>query len=536
MTTPGPGITPAPGSPGSTAGLEPASPTSDTPALASGTVTTANGSTTPANTNGVLRADLASEQFLAMIPRDFAREHLILSQGRQGDTERLAVAESTEPEIPFNIGVRLEVEIETITADGELIARTIDEAYEQCAHHDTNTSIDDDGGDAHALDDDIDRLLAQADRDLLSTQGKGPIVKLVDALLFEALGRNASDVHVQPLEDRTLVRYRFDGVLHTARELPHKVTSAVISRIKIMGRMDIAERRIPQDGRATVNIADRSIDLRISTIPTSYGERAVLRLLDNGQQLNNFDRLGMPRDLAEQYLDRALRANGIILVTGPTGSGKTTTLYSTLNRISCPGVNIMTVEDPIEYQLSTPSMAISQSQINPRKGITFSTALRHILRQDPDIVMVGEIRDVETAQIAIQSSLTGHLVFSTLHTNDAPSTITRLIDLGVEPYLASASLSAILAQRLVRLLHDACSGDGCDGCYGTGYQGRSGLFELLVIDESMRNAISTQVTLSQLRQLALDAGLRTLRSEGQRLVDEGRTSVEEMRRVVEGAA
>ncbi len=262
----------------------------------------------------------------------------------------------------------------------------------------------------------------------------------------------------------------------------------------------------------------------------------MLRLLDNGQQLNNFDRLGMPRDLAEQYLERASRANGIILVTGPTGSGKTTTLYSTLNRISCPGVNIMTVEDPIEYQLSTPSMAISQSQINPRKGITFSTALRHILRQDPDIVMVGEIRDVETAQIAIQSSLTGHLVFSTVHTNDAPSTITRLIDLGVEPYLASASLSAILAQRLVRLLHKTCQGKGCDVCYGTGYHGRSGLFELLTIDESMRNAISTQVTLSELRQLALDAGLRTLRSEGQRLVDEGRTSVEEMRRVVEGAA
>ena len=484
-----------------------------------------------ADASSDLRPDKVGQEFLAMVPRDFARQHLILSQGRADSVEQLAVSESTNPAAVFNVGVRLGVTVQALLTDAETIARMIDEVYGRSAEADDAPGDENDRYDT----DDIDRLLAEADRDLLSTQGKGPVVKLVDALLFEALGRRASDVHFQPLDDRTLVRYRLDGVLHTVRALPRKITSAVVSRIKVMGRMDIAERRIPQDGRATVTIAHRAIDLRISTLPTSYGERAVVRLLDNAHQLCDFEKLGMPPEVAERYLDRAVRTNGIILVTGPTGSGKTTTLYSTLRHTGSAEINIMTIEDPIEYELATVGLAISQAQVNTKKGITFATGLRHILRQDPDVVMVGEVRDAETARMAIQASLTGHLVFSTLHTNDAASAVTRLIDLGIEPYLVSASLSAVLAQRLVRLLHAGCDARGCAECLGTGFLGRTGLFELMTIDESIRELISSRGTLADLRTAAKAGGLRTLREEGERLVTTGRTTQAEAKRVVEGA-
>ena len=399
---------------------------------------------------------------------------------------------------------------------------------------------------------DIERLLAEADRDLLSTEGKGPVVRLVDALLFEALALGASDVHIQPVADRTLVRYRLDGVLRTMRELPPKLAPAVVSRIKVMGRMDIAERRLPQDGRATVTVgapgrggraeaggggsgdrADggRAVDLRVSTLPTSHGERAVLRLLDQRRQLCEFDRLGMPASVAEPFMRCARRSSGIVLVTGPTGSGKTTTLYSTLRQVGSPGVNVMTIEDPIEYELSTVGVAISQAQVNPRKGVTFATGLRHILRQDPDIVMVGEIRDGETARIAIQSSLTGHLVFSTLHTNDAASALVRLVDLGVEPYLVGASLLAVLAQRLVRTVHGPCGGGGCAECAGTGYRGRTGIFELLVVSEGIRALVVRNAPLADIRAAARANGMRTLQEVGERLVREGVTTRLEVERV-----
>ena len=484
-----------------------------------------------------IRAERVSKRFVELIPRDFARQHLILSQGSDNGVERLAVTKTSDPAAIFNVGVRLSTSIQTHITDGESIAQLIDEVYQRHAEaedhaaHDTSDELTSGGAGA-----DIDRLLAEADRDLLSTQGKGPIVKLVDALLFEALSRRASDVHVQPLDDRTLVRYRLDGVLHTARELPRAITASVVSRIKVMGRMDIAERRIPQDGRATVTIGTRPVDLRISTLPTSYGERAVLRLLDNSQQLCDLDQIGMPPEVATPFLERAQRTNGLILVTGPTGCGKTTTLYSTLRRIGSDQINIMTIEDPIEYELSTTGLAVSQSQINPRKGVTFANGLRHILRQDPDVVMVGEIRDAETARMAIQASLTGHLVFSTLHTNDAASAVTRLVDLGIEPYLVSASLSAVLAQRLVRLIHDQCHGQGCEECLNTGFRGRTGLFELMVITEPIRELISRGAALADLRTAAQAGGLRTLREEGQRLVAAGRTTRTEAHRVVEGAA
>jgi general secretion pathway protein E len=368
------------------------------------------------------------------------------------------------------------------------------------------------------------------------------------------------------------------------RELKPALANSVVSRIKVMGRMDIAERRVPQDGRATITIgrgstpsftplsqdddeprpptsAARSIDLRISTLPTSYGERAVVRLLESsrGEYLSGFDTLGMPGHVRSAYLERASRASGIVLVTGPTGSGKTTTLYATLrwlasktmagaasdvhprSRLRDCGLNIVTIEDPIEYELSTVGLSISQSQVNTRKGVTFATGLRHILRQDPDIVMVGEIRDAETARTAIQASLTGHMVLSTLHTNDAASAVTRLIDLGVEPYLVSASLAGVLAQRLVRRVHAACAGKGCSedghggrGCFGSGFQGRTGLFELLRVTEPIRELISRTVPVSEIRAEACARGMRTLLEEGRRLISEGITTAAEIARVVHG--
>jgi len=485
-----------------------------------------------------LRADRVSTEFLQNVPRDFAREHLIISQGRIDDNgqiiECLGIADSSNQAAVFNVGVHLQVRIETFIADGEDIARCIDEAYAASAT--SQPTVD---GSSVQENVDVDALLASADRDLLSTQGKGPIIKLIDALLFEALGKSASDVHIQPLADRTLVRYRMDGVLHTVRELPLEVTAAITSRVKVMGRMDIAEKRIPQDGRASVTIGQRSIDLRISTLPTSYGERVVIRLLDNSQNLCDFEKLGMPQAVAASYLGRASRANGMILLTGPTGSGKTTTLYSTLRRIGtmAGGLNIMTIEDPIEYELSNVvgEIAISQAQVNLKKGITFATGLRHILRQDPDVVMIGEIRDAETARVAVQASLTGHLVFSTLHTNDSPSAVTRLIDLEVEPYLVAASLSAALAQRLVRVFHRPCKGKGCDECINTGFKGRTGLFELLLVDEKIADLISSRAALADIRKAAKAAGMRTLAEEGDYLAVTGITSLVEVHRVVQGA-
>jgi general secretion pathway protein E len=335
-------------------------------------------------------------------------------------------------------------------------------------------------------------------------------------------------------------------VLHTARELPPKITGAVVSRIKVMGRMDIAERRTPQDGRASVALGPRPVDLRLSTLPTSHGERVVIRLLDPAAAPCHLASLGMPADVEARYLQRAGRAGGVILLTGPTGSGKTTTLYATLRHLvtgSAPsessawcgaGANIMTIEDPIEYELSAAGLAISQSQVNERKGVTFATGLRHILRQDPDVIMIGEIRDAPTARIAIQSSLTGHLVLSTLHTSDAAGAIARLVDLGVEPFLVSASLSAVMAQRLVRLVHEPCRGSGCDDCFHTGCRGRRGLFELLVVDEPVRGLIAAGE--SSIGAAAQRAGMRTLADEGRRLVRAGATTPEEIRRVVEDAA
>lgn len=488
--------------------------------------------------------------FLERVPREFARLHLVVSAGsREADgarTEILLMSARTPRHVTHNVGVRLGSRVEPIVTDDETIARRIDEAYASPIR-----VVEPADAMPAPIEREIERLLADSDRDVLTTAGKGPIVRLVDAMLFEALGKRASDVHVQPLGDRVLVRYRIDGVLLTARVLPRHVAEAVTTRIKVMGRMDVAERRIAQDGRAGVTIGAgsnaRQIDLRISSLPTSHGERVVIRLLDAGagRELGSFDSLGMPPTIRERYLALAARPQGVILLTGPTGSGKTTTLYATLRWIAsrvggsgvgrpCNGLNVMTIEDPIEYELSALGESISQAQVNTKKGVTFANGLRHILRQDPDVIMVGEIRDEPTARIAVQASLTGHLVLSTLHTNDSVGAISRLADLGIERFLIASSLAGVMAQRLVRRTHAACGSLGCDTCGGTGFHGRIGLFELLQSTHRICAGIVAGHTHQQLFTVARSEGLRTLREEGSRLALAGTTTDAEVERVTLG--
>jgi general secretion pathway protein E len=380
---------------------------------------------------------------------------------------------------------------------------------------------------------------------------------LVNDVLFRALQLRASDIHVHPYENKIQIRYRIDGILYDTLSLNRNVLPLVVSRIKVMAGMDIAERRMPQDGRCSVRLGQREIDLRVSTVPTSYGERCVLRLLDKSSGLMGLGDLGLGQEDLDKFDSLLTRTHGVIFVTGPTGSGKSTTLYACLNRINSAEKNIMTVEDPIEYQLE----GISQMQVSAKKGMNFANSLRHVLRQDPDVIMVGEVRDIETARMAIQSSLTGHLVFSTLHTNDSAGAITRLLDLGVEPYLVSSSLVAILAQRLVRKVcsdcrqqvvpterelrelglgclpsdkqANFCVGAGCDRCFQTGYRGRTGVYELLLIDEQIQDLIYKLQSAGAIKRVALDAGLKTLRMDGARKVLEGITTVAEVLRVTQ---
>jgi general secretion pathway protein E len=497
-------------------------------------------SSTPALLHG-LDPTLASDDFLAAVPRDFARDHGLLSLGRAGEVEILAVAATTDPDAVWNAGVRLGRAVRAQVVEAEALHRAIDAAYERGA------GVRAAGGAPQPLDhaqpagddgEDLDRLLMEADRDLLATQGKAPLVKLLDRLLFAAVQAGASDLHLQPTPDAVLIRHRIDGALDQGRRIPQSVFLPLVSRIKVLGRMDVAERLVPQDGRTTVRIGTRAVDVRISTIPTAYGERVVLRLLDSARQLLDAASLGMPPAVATPFQVATRRSSGIVLVTGPTGSGKTTTLYATLRGLQAGELNIMTIEDPIEYELSSLGIPISQSQVNPKKGVNFANGLRHILRQDPDVIMVGEIRDAETARIAIQASLTGHLVLSTLHTNDAASAVTRLIDLGVEPYLVASSLTVVLAQRLVRTCCAECAGSGradalpCATCAGSGLRGRCGVFELLTISEAMRTAISAHSGLGELRELARQQGMRTLGEAGADLVASGRTTMAEVERVI----
>jgi general secretion pathway protein E len=385
---------------------------------------------------------------------------------------------------------------------------------------------------------DLSRMMQDlpAVEDLLEAANDAPIIRMLNALLTQAAKDGASDIHIEPYERSSSVRFRVDGTLREVVQPNRALHAALISRLKIMAELDIAEKRLPQDGRISLRIGGRAIDVRVSTLPSAHGERAVLRLLDKTESKFTLEGLGMSGDVLSAFGRLVHQPHGIVLVTGPTGSGKTTTLYASLGRIDTATTNVLTVEDPIEYELP----GIGQTQVNPRIDLTFAKALRAILRQDPDVIMIGEIRDFETAQIAIQASLTGHLVLATVHTNDAVSSVTRLIDMGVEPYLLSSSLLGVLAQRLVRKLCPRCKRVdaqgrwhpvGCAHCAMTGYKGRTGVYELMVADDRLRSLIHNRAAESQVFAAAEAAGLRPMREDGQRLIDDGTTSVEEVLRV-----
>ncbi|SHF72465.1 type II secretion system protein E (GspE) [Lampropedia hyalina DSM 16112] len=367
---------------------------------------------------------------------------------------------------------------------------------------------------------DLTRMMQElpAVEDLLEAADDAPIIRMLNALLTQAARDGASDIHIEPYERHSSVRFRVDGSLREIVQPNRALHGALISRLKIMAELDIAEKRLPQDGRMALRLGTRAIDVRVSTLPNAHGERAVLRLLDKSAGRLSLEAVGMQGDTLTRFEKLIGQPHGIILVTGPTGSGKSTTLYAGLHRMDAQQQNIMTVEDPIEYELP----GVGQTQVNSKIDLTFATALRAILRQDPDVIMIGEIRDFETAQIAIQASLTGHLVLATLHTNDAASAVTRLIDMGVEPFLLSSSLLGVLAQRLVRKL---------DPSEASGYKGRTGIFELLVVDDAIRARIHAQASEDDIRQAALAQGMRMMREDGERLVALGITSTEEVLRV-----
>ncbi len=392
--------------------------------------------------------------------------------------------------------------------------------------------------------------------DLLDDTSDSPVIKLVNLMFSQAVRDGASDIHIEPYQNSLKIRQRLDGILYDMLTPPKHVQSALISRIKVMARLNIAEKRLPQDGRIELKVASKEVDIRVSTLPTAFGERVVLRLLEKSSVLISLTDLGMPEDRFAPFSEQIKAANGIVLVTGPTGSGKTTTLYAALTSINNTDINIITVEDPIEYRIS----GIGQVQVNSKIDLTFAAGLRSIVRQDPDVILVGEIRDTETAEIAIQSALTGHLVFSTLHTNDAASSITRLIDMGIEPFLIASSINAVLAQRLVRIICPDCResydpdpeaiaklgltpedmvgkkvyrGRGCASCHHTGFKGRCGIFELLVMDQQMKQLVFKTANANEIKQLAVENGMITLRRDGAEKVLQGITTIEEVYRVAQ---
>ena len=443
--------------------------------------------------------------------------------------------------------------IQVYLAPQEEIYKAINIAYDQTSQdHADQVMQDMDMEDPEAIISEIEETA-----DLLDDTSDAPVIKLVNLMLSQAVRDNASDIHIEPYQDIVKIRKRVDGILYDMYTPPKHVQSKLVSRVKIMAKLDIAEKRLPQDGRIEIRIADRNVDIRVSTLPTSFGERLVMRLLDKSNVLLSLTELGMSERDLNIFLNLIKAPHGIILVTGPTGSGKTTTLYSALSILNKPNINIITVEDPVEYQIK----GISQVQVNPKIDLTFANGLRTIVRQDPDVILVGEIRDMETAEIAIQAALTGHLVFSTLHTNDAASAVTRLIDMGVESFLVSSSVNAILAQRLVRKICGHCKepyfpgreflaqvgltpedlgdrplyrGQGCPECLHTGYQGRIGIFELMVMTDDLKNFILTTSDSNQIRQRALSSsteGVLTLRQDGLQKILAGQTTLEEVFRV-----
>jgi len=504
----------------------------------------------------ITRQDLAALdlEVVKLIPEEVARQHRVIAAERNG--RRLIVATAD----PLNVvaiddlrratGLDIDFRIGPGSAIQEAIERTYrrmisTEGIDEALRQDLGLSV----GLATAAEEavDIKQLRTQAD--------DPPVVKVVNYVLGRAASDTASDIHVEPHEDRTRVRYRVDGLLFDLLEIPRSLHLAVVSRLKIISRLDIAERRLPQDGRIRLRVHGKDIDLRISTVPTMHGESVVMRILDKGGVALDFQRLGFEPDILERFLAVLMQPHGILLVTGPTGSGKTTTLYTALERLNQPDVKILTVEDPVEYQMP----GINQIQVKPQINLTFANALRSIVRQDPDVIMIGEIRDLETAEIAVQSALTGHLVLSTVHTNDAASTMNRMLDMGVEDYLLTSTIVGVLAQRLVRTLCPHCKEAhaalpeiveqmrldrftddkeitlyrpiGCPQCAQTGYTGRISIMEMLPMSDPMRSLVMKHATASDLRNEAIGEGMLTMYEDGLRKAVRGITTFEEVLRV-----
>ena len=492
-------------------------------------------------------------EFVEAVPATYAQHHFLIGIRPDVDNGELTVilSKPLDANALDNVSKMIGLPVRAAVSSRAAITSVIDLAYEQ-----RTTVIEEvaEELDSQNLEQLVDEV--STSDDLLDVVNRPPVIRLVNDILFRALQLRASDIHVHPYEAKIQIRYRIDGILYDTLSLNRNVLPLIISRIKVMAGMDIAERRLPQDGRCSVRLGQREVDLRISTVPTSYGERSVLRLLDKSTGLFALNELGLCDDDSKKFDSLLDRSHGVIFVTGPTGSGKSTTLYACLNRINSAEKNVITIEDPIEYQLE----GISQIQVASKKGMTFATSLRHVLRQDPDVIMIGEVRDIETARMAIQSSLTGHLVFSTLHTNDSAGAVSRLLDLGVEPYLVSSSLIAIIAQRLVRKVCPDCKepakpshhelrelglgqvtenggkffvGAGCERCFQTGYRGRTGVYEMMLIDEEIQNLIYKRESAGTIKRLALEAGLQTLRMDGARKVLAGITTISEVLRVTQ---
>ncbi len=491
----------------------------------------------------------AATDFAHRIPYAFARTHGVLARGEEDGGVVVLTRPDATVEGVAELKRVLQRPLVVRAVDAERFAAELARAYNAAAPGVAQLSDD------LSRDTDLARLMQDlpAADDLLDSGAQAPVIRMINALLLQALRERASDVHFEPYEARSVVRFRVDGVLRDVIEPPRALHAALVSRVKIMASLDIAEKRLPQDGRLALKLGDKQVDVRVSTLPTGPGERVVLRLLDKDSAQLDLTTLGMSATTLDA-VDRLIREpHGIVLVTGPTGSGKTTTLYAALSRLPRGTLNMLTVEDPIEYALD----GVGQTQVNPKIELDFARALRAILRQDPDIIMIGEIRDLETAQIAVQASLTGHLVLATLHTNDAASAMTRLADMGVEPYLLASSLLGVLAQRLVRTLCPACrvevaptAGEaallaelglppnlplhapaGCAECRETGYRGRSGVYELIVVDETLSRLIHERAPEHALRAAASAAGMTSLRRDGARWLADGTTSLAELVRV-----
>jgi type IV pilus assembly protein PilB len=486
----------------------------------------------------------------ALLPVQYLKAKQVIPVRRHKDAIVVGISDPADIFLIDDLKRRLRKAVQLAVVPVEDIVRTLEDLSASNGQQ-VDDIIKDIAEDAVEV---VDRKSEEV-ADLEKIAGESPVIRYVNYLITCAVREGASDIHIEPGENRLRVRLRVDGLLFDQQAPPLQMHAAIVSRLKIMANMDIAERRLPQDGRIRATVHGRTVDMRVSTLPVVHGEKCVIRILDNRSILVGLENLGMMSDTLEAFMRQINQPHGIVLVTGPTGSGKSTTLYSALRVMDSNEMNISTVEDPVEYELES----INQVNVHESIGMTFSAALRSLLRQDPDVVMVGEVRDAETARIAIQASLTGHLVLSTLHTNDAPSSITRMINIGVEPYLISAAVNAVLAQRLVRRICTGCKqpvtkvkeniaaymqkigapvdklfqGAGCEKCRQTGYKGRVGIYEFLELDDDLRDIITSNPTLTDMRRAAREKGMRTLREDGIKKVAEGLTTVEEIMRATE---